>query len=55
MMRRRHFPFAIDELARDRWLMCMEKALRSRADLPQEPFEQLMSAFTNLASHMVNR
>jgi hemoglobin len=54
MLRRRHLPFAIDDAARDQWMLCMNQALNevvNDAALRQE----LSDAFTKVADHMRNR
>jgi hemoglobin len=54
MLRRRHLPFAIDDAARDQWMLCMNQALSdvvNDAALRQE----LSDAFTKVADHMRNR
>jgi len=52
-LRMRHMPFAIDDAARDGWLLCMQRALDecvSDALLR----EQLRGAFQRMASHLRN-
>ncbi|MDR0480650.1 MAG: group II truncated hemoglobin [Gallionellaceae bacterium] len=54
MLRRRHFPFAIDDAERDQWMLCMTQALDdvvSDAALRAE----LVAAFTKVANHMRNQ
>ena len=53
-LRMRHGPFAVDEAARDEWLLCMRAAL-SPATLAPESLAQLDAAFAQLANHMLNR
>ncbi|MFI3155091.1 MAG: group II truncated hemoglobin [Methylococcaceae bacterium] len=54
MLRRRHFPFAIDEAARDQWMLCMNKALNEITMNPQFR-ENLSQALQQLATHMINQ
>lgn len=52
-LRRRHFPFVIDELAAGRWLKHMRESMQSRGIAPDDVtfvFERLAP----LAHHMVN-
>jgi len=53
-LRMRHAPFAVDEAARDEWLLCMRAAL-APANLPPESLAQLDAAIAQLANHMINR
>jgi hemoglobin len=52
-LRMRHMPFAIDDAARDAWLLCMQRALEECVsdDLLRD---QLMGAFRRMASHLRN-
>ena len=52
-LRARHLPFPIGTEERDQWLMCMQKALDD-LDIDTMFRQQLMSAFTQTANHMVN-
>jgi hemoglobin len=53
-LRARHAPFAIDRIARDRWLMLMNAAL-DEAALPLEA-EQFLRAFLGeMATFLINR
>jgi len=53
-LRARHAPFAIDRVARDRWLMLMNAALDEVA-LPAEA-EQFLRAFLDeMATFLINR
>lgn len=54
MLRRRHFPFAIDHNARDQWLMCMEHALRDTVR-DEGLRNELYAAFVKVADHMRNQ
>lgn len=53
-LRMRHFPFAIDRKARDRWIQLMEQAL-DEAQLPQEAAAILRRFFHNTATFLINR
>ncbi len=53
-LRRRHFPFAIDRAARDRWMLLMEKAWEE-AGLPEALRPTVMGFFGHVASFLVNR
>jgi len=54
MLRRRHFPFAIDNSERDQWMICMNKAME---ELPMDSSlrERLLEALEQLATHMINQ
>ena len=54
MLRRRHFPFTIDQSERDQWMICMNKAM---AELPMDSSlrERLLEALEQLATHMINQ
>ena len=54
MLRMRHLPFAIDEQARDRWLVHMEAALHSSELAPTDE-SVLRSYFVKTAAFMINR
>ena len=53
-LRMRHFPFAIDQQARDRWVALMGSALEE-ANLPAEPAAILREFFQGMATFMINR
>jgi len=53
-LRMRHFPFAIDIAARDRWVELMERALEE-AEFPPEADEILREFFAAVATMMINR
>lgn len=53
-LRARHFPFAIDAAARQRWLDLMDRALYETA-LPPDVDAQLRDFFDAVATMMVNR
>ncbi len=53
-LRMRHAPFAIDQVARDRWLMAMEASL-AEANLGPAHTEYLRSFFGQMAAFLQNR
>ena len=53
-LRARHFPFAIDQRARDRWVSLMEEAL-VEAQLPEPAVAPLRKFFHDAATFMINR
>lgn len=53
-LRARHLPFAIDESARDQWMLCMRKALATTT-ISNDSRERLDSALWKLADHMRNQ
>ncbi|MGZ8157892.1 MAG: group II truncated hemoglobin [Methylobacter sp.] len=53
-LRQRHFPFAIDEPARDQWMLCMNKAL-DEITMDEAFRENLRQALQQLATHMINQ
>ena len=53
MLRRRHLPFAIGELERDQWMLCMNQALDEQTEEPLK--KQLSDALTSVANHMQNQ
>lgn len=52
-LRRRHFPFVIDERAVGRWLKHMGDALRA-AGVEEPEFAEVMAGLGPLAKHMAN-
>jgi hemoglobin len=52
-LRRRHFPFVIDERAAGRWLRLMAQALRA-AGVPEPETAEILEGLGPLAHHMVN-
>lgn len=52
-LRRRHFPFVIDERAAGRWLRLFTQALREHA-VPEAAVAQILEGLGPLAHHMVN-
>jgi hemoglobin len=53
-LRARHFPFAIDQAARDRWVRLMTSALDDAA-FPPEVDAVLRAFFAHTATFMMNR
>ena len=53
-LRARHFPFPIDNVARERWLTLMSNAL-DETKLPSEIDAYLREFFTGVAGMLVNR
>ena len=53
-LRMRHAPFAIDEAARNRWVMLMDRAL-SVAQFPDDAAAMLREFFHSTATFMINR
>ena len=53
-LRRRHFPFAIDRAARDRWIELMEASMEE-TDLPAEALAVLRPFFYHVATFLINR
>lgn len=53
-LRRRHFPFAIGELERDQWMLCMNKAL-AEIQIDQKIKNSLLESLGQLATHMINQ
>jgi len=53
MLRRRHLPFAIGDVERDQWMLCMNQALDEQTKEPLR--QQLKDAFMNVANHMRNQ
>jgi len=53
-LRMRHMPFAIDESARDQWMLCMKLALDETVD-DSKLRDELMEAFYGVADFMRNR
>ena len=52
-LRRRHFPFVIDERAAGRWLKHMREAMAA-AGLSDDELKSVFEALAPLAHHMVN-
>ena len=52
-LRRRHFPFVIDELAAGRWLRYMRQAMQDEG-VGEADLRQIFEALGPLAHHMVN-
>jgi hemoglobin len=53
-LRMRHMPFAIDQSARDRWVLLMDRAL-DEVELPPEVTSLLREFFHDTATFMMNR
>jgi hemoglobin len=53
-LRMRHFPFAIDQRARDRWVSLMEEAM-GEVSLPEGAVAPLRRFFHDAATFMINR
>ncbi len=53
-LRQRHIAFAIDEAARDQWMLCMNKAL-NEITMDANFRENLSQTLQQLASHMINQ
>lgn len=53
-LRARHFPFAVTQAARDRWMLLMTNAL-GEAGLPVEAQQTLGAFFDSMATFMINR
>jgi hemoglobin len=53
-LRMRHGPFAVNQAARDRWMLLMNRAL-AEAALPVEPATVLREFFGTTATFLVNR
>ncbi len=53
-LRMRHMPFAINESARDQWMLCMKQALDESVE-EQALRDELMAAFYGVADFMRNR
>jgi hemoglobin len=54
MLRRRHFPYAIDINASDRWLKYMSEAM-AEIEMTEETRTQVLAYFGRAALWMVNR
>jgi len=53
-LRARHLPFAVDAVARDQWLLCMNRAL-DEAGLDAMMSSTLKQSFFNMADHLRNQ
>ena len=53
-LRARHLPYAIGNLERDQWLLCMGRAMQD-PDYPPARIEQLLKVFFGVADWMRNR
>lgn len=54
MLRKRHFPFAIGQLERDQWMLCMNKAM-NELEMDGGLKDHLLQALEQLATHMINQ
>ena len=54
MLRRRHLPFAIGDVERDQWMLCMNQALDEVVE-DAALRAALSEAFSKVADHMRNR
>ena len=52
-LRMRHMPFKLDQVARDRWVQLMDRAL-DEAALPAESTEALRQFFHHMATFLMN-
>jgi hemoglobin len=53
-LRMRHVPFAVDQAARDRWVLLMQRALEEAA-LPEDAAQVLRKFFASTATFLINR
>lgn len=53
-LRQRHFPFAIDDVAKEQWMLCMNKALHE-VSMDLNFRENLSQSLQQLATHMINQ
>ena len=53
-LRARHFPFAITQAARDRWMHLMDQAF-AEAALPEDAAAALREFFEGMSTFMINR
>ena len=53
-LRMRHAPFAVDQSARDRWMLLMTRAV-DEAGLPAEAAAALREFFGSMATFLINR
>jgi hemoglobin len=54
MLRARHLPFAIGEVERDQWMLCMNNAL-AEMTMDTQLKINIQNAFQQLATHMINQ
>lgn len=52
-LRRRHAPYAIDEVMRDEWMLCMRLALAEQVEDPALR-ASVECAFSDMADHLIN-
>lgn len=53
-LRARHLSFPVDQIMRDQWMYCMDKALNQCVENPMVK-QHLRNAFAQLATHMINK
>lgn len=53
-LRARHLPFAVDQAAKDAWLLCMRRAVADVVTIP-DANEYLLEPLARLADHMRNQ
>lgn len=53
-LRLRHAPFAVDQRARDRWVLLMDNAIRA-CDLPDDVRPVLRDFLSGVATFLINR
>jgi hemoglobin len=53
-LRKRHFPFPVDQAARDRWILLMERALNQNK-MPDEAKLYLRGYFLETATFLINK
>jgi hemoglobin len=52
-LRMRHAPYAVDQVMRDQWMLCMTQAINEQ--LPDSAFRNwLLTTFSQMASHLIN-
>ncbi len=52
-LRMRHAPYAIGQVERDQWMLCMRQALDEQVD-HAELHSRVLNAFVDMADHMIN-
>lgn len=53
-LRARHLPYPVTPALRDQWMFCMNSAVQRTVSDPRLQ-KSLLSAFSDLATHMINR
>jgi hemoglobin len=52
-LRMRHAPYAVNQVVRDEWMLCMTQAINEQ--LPDSAFRSwLLSTFSQMANHLIN-